>query len=123
MMSEQERGRENREEEAIAGGASLAKADPKGKLFEHVRSSLEENGHKERLRAELKQSLTSCGWREELKEHCKEVMKRRAAKKSTSELNLESLTKEVIVFAQEEVPEHVKADFLAKLREAVLKKD
>ncbi|QDZ23318.1 transcription and mRNA export factor ENY2 [Chloropicon primus] len=89
----------------------------KGVLYEHVKNELIESGHKDRLYKELAQSLIDCGWRDELKEHCKEVMKE---KKSTSELSLEALTKEVIVHAQKSVPDSVKANFFDKLKEAIL---
>ena len=91
-------------------------------LQEQLKNRLIETGEKDRLVSLLKDRLVECGWREELKQHCREVMKERA-KKGTKTMNVEGLTREVIVHAQKSVPDSVKAEFLYKVREFILKKN
>mmetsp|Transcript_38986 Transcript_38986/g.83490 ORF Transcript_38986/g.83490 Transcript_38986/m.83490 type:complete len:164 (-) Transcript_38986:1003-1494(-) len=84
-----------------------------------LQEQLVASGEKERLTQLLRERLVEVGWKDELKAHCREVMKDRAAK-GANNLNIDSLTREVIVHAQKKVPDSVKAEFLAKVREFVL---
>ena len=89
-------------------------------LHDYIRTKLAENGQREALQNKLKEDLKESGWCDDLKEQCKEVMRSRARKSST-DLNVEALTKELIKNAQSTVPVRVKTDYMAKLKEVVLK--
>ena len=133
--SEREREREEkRERRRLMAGAqdqsgcsgSGGKEEKKKKynttLQKYLTDKLEETGEKERLTELLKERLIECGWRDELKVYCREKMAARA-KKGSASLNVDALTREVIVHAQDKVPDSVKQEFLGKVREFVLKKD
>jgi len=48
-------------------------------------AKLVETGEKERLKEMLRERLVACGWRDELKEYCKEVIRRKGLEKVTVE--------------------------------------
>ena len=60
----------------------------------------------------LKERLTSCGWRDELKEYCKDVIRRKGLEKVT----VEELVAEVTPHGRSTVPEEVKAELLKRIR-------
>ncbi len=108
---------------AASAGAEAASEGGKSRYNKTLQAVLQqklvESGEKDRLTQLLRERLVEVGWKDELKAHCREVMKDRAAK-GANNLNIDSLTREVIVHAQKKVPDSVKAEFLAKVREFVL---
>jgi enhancer of yellow 2 transcription factor len=91
-------------------------------LQDDLRNKLVASGERDRLVGLLKERLVECGWKEELKQHCREVMKERA-RKGNDTRNVEGVTREVITHAQKSVPDSVKTEFLAKVRQFILKKN
>ena len=95
---------------------------PTPSLQDELRTQLIQSGERDRLVGLLKDRLVECGWKDELKKHCREVMKERA-RKGNDTRNIEGVTREVITHAQKTVPDSVKAEFLAKVRQFMLKKN
>ena len=44
-----------------------------------------ETGEKDKLKEMLREKLSECGWRDELKEHCKKVIREKGLEKVTIE--------------------------------------
>ena len=82
-----------------SGGKEEKKKKYNTTLQKYLTDKLEETGEKERLTELLKERLIECGWRDELKVYCREKMAARA-KKGSASLNVDALTREVIVHAQ-----------------------
>ena len=60
----------------------------------------------------LHERLIACGWRDELKEYCKEVIRRKGLEKVT----VEELVAEITPKGRSSVPEDIKADLLQRIR-------
>lgn len=72
-----------------------------------------------RLKAQLRSRLVECGWRDELKAQCQELVKARGLER----FSVDELVKEVIPMAQARVPDAIKAETLAEIRAALAKAD
>ncbi|KAL6067997.1 Transcription and mRNA export factor eny2, variant 2 [Balamuthia mandrillaris] len=57
-----------------------------------INQKLIESGEKERLKDMLRSKLVECGWRDEMKVHCKEIIKQ----KGVENVHVEDLVEEVI---------------------------
>ena len=66
-----------------------------------------------RLKALLREKLVECGWRDQLKAHCKEVIKNKGLEKIT----VEDLVAEITPRGRATVPDAVKAELLQKIRD------
>ncbi|XP_054718420.1 transcription and mRNA export factor ENY2-like [Uloborus diversus] len=66
----------------------------------------------EGLRALLKKRLFESGWKEEIKAHCREIIRDRGVEN----INIDDLVKEVTPKARELVPETVKREMLQRIR-------
>ena len=81
----------------------------------HIRSvlnqSLMASGEKEKLLDLLKVKLIECGWRNEMKQLCRECLKR-----DKSKANVEELIEELTPKARASVPDEVKKELLVRLR-------
>ena len=60
----------------------------------------------------LHERLIACGWRDELKEYCKQVIRRKGLEKVT----VEELVAEITPKGRSSVPEDIKADLLQRIR-------
>jgi enhancer of yellow 2 transcription factor len=71
-----------------------------------------ETGEKERLKDLLRERLVSCGWRDELKEHCKEIIRNKGLEKIT----VDELVAEITPKGRATVPNEIKAELLQRIR-------
>lgn len=71
-----------------------------------------ETGEKERLKDLLRQRLVECGWRDQLKEYCKEVIRSKGLEKIT----VDELVAEITPRGRATVPDDIKADLLQRIR-------
>eukprot|EP00793_Prasinoderma_coloniale_P004980 PRCOL_00000741-RA len=92
---------------------------PAPALDGRVHASMIASGDKERLKAQLRSRLVECGWRDELKAQCQELVKARGLER----FSVDELVKEVIPMAQARVPDAIKAETLAEIRAALAKAD
>ncbi|KAE9035704.1 hypothetical protein PR003_g8608 [Phytophthora rubi] len=83
---------------------------------EHVKARIGErlvqSGEKERLKELLRLKLVECGWRDEMKLHCKEVIRN----KGIDQVTVEDLIEEITPKGRASVPEDVKSDLLEKIK-------
>ncbi|KAL6067996.1 Transcription and mRNA export factor eny2 [Balamuthia mandrillaris] len=77
-----------------------------------INQKLIESGEKERLKDMLRSKLVECGWRDEMKVHCKEIIKQ----KGVENVHVEDLVEEVIPKGRASVPPEVKAELLQCIR-------
>ena len=81
----------------------------------HIRSMLNQSliasGEKDKLLDLLKVKLIECGWRNEMKQLCREAIRRRKSK-----ANVEELIEELTPKARASVPDEVKKELLVRLR-------
>ncbi|EGZ14821.1 hypothetical protein PHYSODRAFT_354729 [Phytophthora sojae] len=73
---------------------------------------LVQSGEKERLKQLLRLKLVECGWRDEMKLHCKEVIRN----KGIDQVTVEDLIEEITPKGRASVPEDVKNDLLEKIK-------
>lgn len=81
-------------------------------LRTQVNQKLEENGERERLRELLRARLKECGWRDQLKDHCRDVI----SKKGIGNVTVDSLVEEITPTARASVPDFVKKELLEHIR-------
>ena len=77
-----------------------------------IERKLEESGEKERLEDYLRQKLIECGWKDELKKHCIEIIRT----KGLDKINLEDLVEELLPKGRSLVPTKIKEDLLSKIK-------
>merc|ERR1711871_1600535 len=77
-------------------------------IRETIMAKLIETGEKDKLKDLLHERLIACGWRDELKEYCKQVIRRKGLEKVT----VEELVAEITPKGRSSVPEDIKADLL-----------
>lgn len=75
-------------------------------------AKLVETGEKDRLKEMLRERLIQCGWRDDLKEFCKDVIRRKGLEKVT----IEELVEEITPKGRATIPEDVKAELLLRIR-------
>jgi len=73
-----------------------------------IEKKLEESGEKARLEEYLWQKLIECGWKDELKKHCMELIWNKGLEK----INLDDLVEELLPKGRALVPTSVKEDLL-----------
>eukprot|EP00455_Lapot_gusevi_P014567 TRINITY_DN1728_c0_g2_i1.p1 TRINITY_DN1728_c0_g2~~TRINITY_DN1728_c0_g2_i1.p1 ORF type:complete len:103 (-),score=20.60 TRINITY_DN1728_c0_g2_i1:98-406(-) len=78
-----------------------------------INQKLVETGEKERLKDYLRARLIECGWRDQLKAHCKEVIKSKGLEKIT----VEELVQDVTPHGRATVPQNIKVELTQKIRE------
>jgi len=71
-----------------------------------------ETGEKERLKDLLRTKLVECGWRDEMKQYCREVIKT----KGLEHVTVEDLVSEIIPKGRASVPASVKTELLTNIR-------
>merc|ERR1719197_1054107 len=77
-----------------------------------IEKKLEESGEKERLEEYLRQKLIECGWKDELKKHCIEIIRT----KGLDKINLEDLVEELLPKGRSLVPTKIKEDLLSRIK-------
>ncbi|XP_056169666.1 transcription and mRNA export factor ENY2 isoform X1 [Syzygium oleosum] len=71
-----------------------------------------ESGEKERLMELLRERLTECGWKDEMKALCRAFIK----KKGRNNVTVDDLVHVITPKGRASVPDHVKADLLQRIR-------
>ena len=77
-----------------------------------IHQKLIDTGEKDRLKNLLRAKLEECGWRDELKSYCKEVIKNKGLEKIT----VEELVAEITPRGRATVPAAIKAELLQRIR-------
>ena len=77
-----------------------------------IHQQLEQTGQKDKLKDLLRRKLEECGWRDELKAYCKEVIKNKGLEKIT----VEDLVQEITPRGRATVPSAIKAELLQRIR-------
>ncbi|KAJ3336977.1 Transcription and mRNA export factor eny2 [Gonapodya sp. JEL0774] len=72
-----------------------------------------DGGHKQRLMEELKQSLTRSGWRQDVKDYCKTIIRQQGIDKVTTE----EVSSRALQYARQRVPDEVKEQLVRRIRE------
>uniref|UniRef100_A0A7S2WUF1 Transcription and mRNA export factor ENY2 n=1 Tax=Rhizochromulina marina TaxID=1034831 RepID=A0A7S2WUF1_9STRA len=78
-----------------------------------IMQKLIETGEKERLKEMLRSKLVECGWRDDLREHCKDVIR----KKGLDRITVDELVAEITPHGRDTVPDKIKADLLQRIRQ------
>mmetsp|Transcript_28304 Transcript_28304/g.42773 ORF Transcript_28304/g.42773 Transcript_28304/m.42773 type:complete len:109 (-) Transcript_28304:119-445(-) len=73
---------------------------------------LVETGERARLKEYVMATLKECGWQEDLKKHCVEVIQ----KKGVEKITMEEITAEIAPKGRAMVPDSLKVDLLNRLR-------
>ena len=77
-----------------------------------IEKKLEESGEKARLEEYLRQKLIECGWKDELKKYCLDLIRSKGLEK----INLDDLVEELLPKGRALVPTKVKEDLLARIK-------
>ena len=77
-----------------------------------IEKKLEESGEKEKLEEYLRQRLVECGWKDQLKVHCIEIIRT----KGLDKINLEDLVEELLPKGRSMVPTKIKEDLLSRIK-------
>ncbi|KAK1940983.1 Transcription and mRNA export factor ENY2 [Phytophthora citrophthora] len=77
-----------------------------------ISERLVQSGEKERLKELLRLKLVECGWRDEMKLHCKEVIRN----KGIDQVTVEDLIEEITPKGRASVPEDIKCELLEKIK-------
>lgn len=77
-----------------------------------INQKLTETGEKERLKELLRTRLIECGWQDQLKGHCKEIVKERGLE----HVKVDDLVKEITPKGRSSVPDSVKRELLQRIR-------
>ncbi len=77
-----------------------------------ITQRLEESGERERLTALLRAKLDVSGWRDELRAHCRDIIKRKGGVRN---MTVAELIAEITPRARATVPAKTKTDLLARI--------
>ncbi|XP_053183076.1 transcription and mRNA export factor ENY2 [Scomber japonicus] len=77
-----------------------------------VNQKMTETGERERLKELLRAKLTECGWMDQMKAHCKDVIK----DKGLENVTVEDLIVEITPKGRALVPDSVKKELLQRIR-------
>lgn len=80
-----------------------------------INQRLTESGEKERLQEMLRVRLVECGWRDELKEYARDIVK----EKGVDNVTVDDLVAELTPQARSSVPDEVKKELLDYIRTAL----
>ncbi|XP_057301908.1 transcription and mRNA export factor ENY2-like [Hydractinia symbiolongicarpus] len=80
-----------------------------------INQRLTESGEKERLQEMLRVRLIECGWRDELKEYARDIVK----EKGVDNVTVDDLVAELTPQARSSVPDEVKKELLDYIRTAL----
>lgn len=73
---------------------------------------LRESGEEQRLEDYLRQKLIESGWKDDLKRHCKDLIRKKGLEKVT----IDELVDELIVRGRATVPNKIKEDLIARIK-------
>ena len=76
---------------------------------------LQASGQREVIEAELERKLVACGWRDDVKTKCKEIIEQRGKDNITTD----ELVQAVAPAGRAAVPDELKADMLATMKSFV----
>lgn len=82
------------------------------KMKKAIDQKLVESGEKERLKELLRTRLIECGWQDQLKFHCKDIIK----KKGVENVTMDDLVLELTPVGRASVPDPVKRELLQRIR-------
>eukprot|EP01102_Stenamoeba_stenopodia_P016468 TRINITY_DN575_c0_g7_i1.p1 TRINITY_DN575_c0_g7~~TRINITY_DN575_c0_g7_i1.p1 ORF type:complete len:104 (-),score=31.35 TRINITY_DN575_c0_g7_i1:546-857(-) len=77
-----------------------------------INQKLIETGEKERLKDMLRTKLVECGWRDEMKAFCKDIIRNKGLENITAE----ELVAEMKPKGRSQIPQPVKAELLGRIR-------
>ncbi|XP_025115103.1 transcription and mRNA export factor ENY2 [Pomacea canaliculata] len=77
-----------------------------------INQKLVETGERERLKELLRTRLIECGWRDQLKTHCKEIVQN----KGLEHITVDDLVAEITPKGRALVPDNVKKELLQRIR-------
>ncbi|ETO11918.1 hypothetical protein RFI_25459 [Reticulomyxa filosa] len=77
-----------------------------------IHEKLIESGEKERLKELLREHLITCGWRDELKHKCNDII----LNKGIDKTSIQELVEEVTPYARSAVPDNIKTELLQHLK-------
>eukprot|EP01098_Paradermamoeba_levis_P012846 TRINITY_DN5715_c0_g1_i1.p1 TRINITY_DN5715_c0_g1~~TRINITY_DN5715_c0_g1_i1.p1 ORF type:complete len:124 (-),score=48.25 TRINITY_DN5715_c0_g1_i1:9-326(-) len=78
----------------------------------YINQKLLETGEKERLKDMLRTKLVECGWRDEMKNYCKETVK----SKGVENITVDEIVNEVLPRGRAQVPAAIKTELLTRIR-------
>jgi len=84
-------------------------------LHEELQSKLEESGVLDQLSQQLHARLVDCGWKESIKNRCRELIKA----KGVSKVTVVDLVQEVTPAGRASVPQAIKAELLQQVKAAI----
>ncbi len=93
--------------------SSSSSSTPHADMKTLMTQRLVESGEKERLKEHLRARLIECGWRDQLKLEAKEVVR----EKGLERLKLEDLVQDITPKGRALVPDAVKRELLAKIKD------
>ena len=96
----------------MSSSDSTSEALRDAQVRETLNQKLIETGQKEKLQAYLRERLYEVGWRDKLKERCKDVIR----SKGVQRISVDDLVKEILPFGRGTVPDEVKQDLLGRLK-------
>lgn len=73
---------------------------------------LKESGEEARLEDYLRQKLIENGWKDEMKKHCKELIRRKGMEK----VSIDELVDEMVVRGRATVPNKIKEDLVMRIK-------
>ncbi|KAK2188985.1 hypothetical protein NP493_118g00026 [Ridgeia piscesae] len=77
-----------------------------------INQKLVVSGERDKLKELLRTRLIECGWRDQLKQHCKEIVKQ----KGLEHVTVDDLVAEITPKGRALVPDQVKKELLQKIR-------
>eukprot|EP00828_Plagiopyla_frontata_P016210 TRINITY_DN2111_c0_g1_i1.p1 TRINITY_DN2111_c0_g1~~TRINITY_DN2111_c0_g1_i1.p1 ORF type:complete len:128 (-),score=33.74 TRINITY_DN2111_c0_g1_i1:72-455(-) len=77
-----------------------------------LEQKLRESGEESRLEDYLRQKLIECGWKDDLKKYCKDIIRRKGLEKIT----IDELVDELVLKGRATVPSKVREDLLARIK-------
>jgi len=77
-----------------------------------INQKLVETGEREKLKELLRTRLIECGWRDQLKVHCKEIVRQ----KGLENITVDDLVTEITPKGRALVPDQVKKELLQRIR-------
>ncbi|CAF0924569.1 unnamed protein product [Didymodactylos carnosus] len=84
-----------------------------------LNTKLMESGEREQMKQLLRQRLIEYGWRDQMKSYCKEIVKQ----KGLENITVDELVQEITPKGRALVPDTIKKEMLARLRQYLSKHD
>lgn len=77
-----------------------------------INQKLLESGERDRLKELLRTRLIECGWKDQMKAHCKEIIK----EKGVENVTVDDLVAEITPKGRASVPDSIKRELLHQIR-------